>query len=446
MKFTLLLVAFILCCSATQAADIQLSSPTATLNLVRAPNHQLFVRLQTGATRFEQSAPLAIEVVEKSAATRWLYGAYNQVKTKTGVLDCRGELRSINGTRFIFRDLYTRAGDGFQLQRRVEIATPNTQDVGFSSRFSLAWTTPKTAHDCDVLMPGAWYRQNQNVPPHAFAANSDAQSLLLRGDRLGLPLVMARDTQSGITLELERVGGIPTTIAQDAGNQRLIDARIQIGALGLLNVGNLQVAFSFPGTEDERAVLGADTPPPRRFAPRSHPVEIGIAHNYTLYFEARPTASFAAAVEQTTKTALARARPPLLRADLQQVYRAEMDLLDAVIRPYNGTVSVPFQVVVPTGEIKDTSMQMGFVGMALPCAALLLRDGFLTKNQSAIERAMRVVDFWVQQAPTASGVPEKLGRFSGARPSNISQLSDAFARGFRWHAGRVASVGNRAAP
>ena len=406
--FILCALFLIVCTPKTQA--VTLKNQSSTLDFTRQAIG-FILKLNAPNASFEQSAPLAIEVVDKTGATKWLFGAYKDVRAQNKALNCSGELRSANGTRFVFNDVYTRDGIGFQLQRRVEIMTPNAQDAGFSSRFGLAWTTPKTVRDCDVLMPGAWYRQNQTVPPNAFAANLDAQSLMYRGDRLGLPLVMARDVRDGTTLELERVGGVPTTIAEDAGSARLIDARIQIGAVGLLNAGRLQAAFSFPATEDERAILNSNEPVPKRFAPRSHPVAIGVAHNYTLHFEARTTASFAVAVEQTTKAAIARARPPLLRADLPQVYRAEMDLLNTVIQPYNGTVSVPFQVVVPTGEIKDTSMQMGFVGQALPCAALLLRDGFARKNQSEIERATKVVDFWTEQSPNASGVPKNWADF-----------------------------------
>ena len=396
------------CTPKTEA--IALKNQNSTLDLTRGATG-FTLKLNAPAASFVQSTPLAIEVVDKSGAANWLYGAYNNARAQNGALNCSGELRSAHGTRFVFSDVYTREGAGFSLRRRVEIATPDAQDAGFSSRFGLAWTTPTTARDVDVLMPGAWYRQNQTVPPGWFASDLNYQELLHRGDRLGLPLAMARAMKSGATLELERVGGVPTTIAGDGGSERIINARLQFGSLGFLNAGHLQAVFQFPGSGVERAKLGADTPPPRRFAARAHPVAIGVAHNYTLHFEARPTANFAAAVEQTTKAAIARARPPLLRADLKQVYRAEMDLFNAVIQPYNGTVSVPFQVVFPSGEIKDTSMQMGFVGMALPSAALLLRDGLQRKDHSEIERAMQVVDFWVQQSPNASGVPKNWADF-----------------------------------
>jgi len=397
--------------------------------------------LEAQKARFEQKSPLAIEVVNTSGAARWLYGAYSQVTARDGGANCRGELLSPNGTRFRFFDLFSRDADGFRLQRRVEIVSPGAGDAGFSSRFGLAWSTPETARNCDVLMPGAWYRDNKSVPPKAFAANLDHQVLMRREDRLGLPLASARDRQSGASLVLERVGGNPTTFAAESGPTRLIDERLQVGAIGFLNAGHLEAAFSFPGTEDERQVLGPGTPTGTRFEPRSHPIRTGVRHTYSLHFGVLQTGSFARLVEQSMKASLARTPPPLLRADLDRVYRVSMDLLSTVTQPYNGTVSVPFQVGVPGGEIKDTSMQMGFVGMAIPCAALLLKDGLESNSQSEIERAVAVLDFWAQQSPQppgspASGVPRNWADFPV--PGKVTW------RGFPTHL-RVASDGMRGA-
>ncbi len=392
--------------------------------MVRGADGTFALQLTAPTAQFEQKAPLAIEVVDKGDAVRWLYSGYTKVTPKAGALQCEGEVVSPNGTHFSFFDTYTRDSDGFQLQRRVEIASPSPQDIGFSSRFGLAWATPETARDCDILMPGAWYRDNKSVPPKAFGADSSFQVLMYRGDRLGLPLVAARDKKSGIALVLERVGGSYTSFAGESGGKRLIDERIQIGALGLLNAGNLQPSFSFPGTEDERPLLGPDSPLGPRFAPRSHPVKIGVAHAYTLHFGVLTPHSFASLVETTTKDAINRAKPPLIPADLHRVYRASLDLLNTVIQPANGTVSVPFQVGVPNGEIKDTSMQMGFVGMAIPCAALLLKDGLETKDQDAINRATQVVDFWVNQSPTPSGLPKTWADFPA--PGRVTWREQGF--------------------
>ncbi|MGC4043703.1 MAG: hypothetical protein QM758_07840 [Armatimonas sp.] len=391
-----------------QAVDYKLDSPKAILRFVRESDSSYYLRLETRQTQLQQQTPLAIEVIDTAGGATWLLGAYTTVTPRNGGIVAEGELRSTHGTRFRFSDSYVRDGDGFRLQRRVTIASPNPQDVGFSTRFGLAWTTPRTTRDCDVLMPGAWYRQNQNVPPGAFAVHIDDQRLLYRTDRLGLPLIMVRELASGTTLVLQEIGGTSTTIAVEEVRDRITDERVQVSAMGLLNTGHLEAVFTFPGTEEERAQGKSSV---RRFAPRSHPVKVGVAHSYTLYFEMTPMVDYAAAIERTTKAAIQRAAPPLLKADLNRVYQASMELLDTVIQPYNGTVSVPFQVGVPGGEIKDTSMQMGFVGMAIPSAAMLLRYGLETKNQSAIQRATQVVDFWVQHSPEPSGVPKNWADF-----------------------------------
>lgn len=65
---------------------------------------------------------------------------------------------------------------------------------------------------------------------------------------------------------------------------------------------------------------------------------------------------------------------------------------------------MPFAVRVPNGEAYDTSCQMGFVGDALPAAALILRYGYETSDGESVKRASDLIDFWVKNSVTPSGV------------------------------------------
>ncbi len=410
MKLEILLLAPLLL-SASHAASARAAAILKNNACLLSADKKTGLQLAGRNFSFDQRAPLQIEIVDADGKTQWLNGNYSSVKSRNGVLKCAGQIVSPNGTQFQISDEFTRDAAGFLLSRNVQIAAPNARDVGFASRFGLAWSAPQSARAAEILMPGVWYGHNEFVNPSAFGSDADYQSLMTRGDRLGLPLVAARDPKSGVSLELERVGGTPTTSAGDSGGQRLIDARLQVGSLGFLNAGHLQPTFVFPATEDERAIIGPDAPIGRRFAPRSHPVKVGVQHAYRLHFEMEQTPDFASLVEKTTKSAITRAHSPLFKADLNQVYRASLDLLDAVVAPYNGTVAVPFFAAIPSGEVKDTSTQMGFVGMALPCAAFLLRDGYARQNQSEIERAGQVLDFWVNKCARPSGVPQNWADF-----------------------------------
>lgn len=49
---------------------------------------------------------------------------------------------------------------------------------------------------------------------------------------------------------------------------------------------------------------------------------------------------------------------------------------------------------------------MGFVGKALPSAQLLLRTGIDAGRQALVSKAIALVDVWVTNAMTASGVPK----------------------------------------
>jgi hypothetical protein len=67
---------------------------------------------------------------------------------------------------------------------------------------------------------------------------------------------------------------------------------------------------------------------------------------------------------------------------------------------------MPFQARVPKGEVIDTSSQMGFVGKAIPAAALLLKDALDTKDAGRKGQAEDLINYWVENSMTPSGVPK----------------------------------------
>ncbi len=387
----------------------------ATLSFPRDAQESFGVCLQTGSKSapsnddgFCAPTPLAIEIVTGAGDARWIFGAYKTViPAGTGTVLCGGEIVSANGSVFRFTDRYTVAegGDTFQLSRIVLVATVGKGDAGFSSRFGLRAQKPMQATDAEFFVPGVWYKDNANVPLGALAANQNERVFLFREDRLPLPLIALRRKRGGLTLALHHVGGVPATFLEETGRKRIIDARMQFGAAGFLNDGTGEAVFTMPGTEGERTYIGRKSPDEDTWARRSHPVITGFTHRYTLRFSLGVTPDFASTVRQTWRAAVASAKPPVIKADLNRVYHVSGELLNTYCHKYDGVISVPFQARVPSGEVIDTSSQMGFVGQALPSAALLLRWGHDTLNADAVARASEVVDFWAKNGIAENGVP-----------------------------------------
>ena len=96
----------------------------------------------------------------------------------------------------------------------------------------------------------------------------------------------------------------------------------------------------------------------------------------------------------------------LAAVDMDKVFRASLSLLDKVSQTYHGTPSVPFATSVPNGTVLDTSSQMGFVGKALPSAQLMLLDGLAREDAALVAKATALIDVWVANSMTRSGVPQ----------------------------------------
>lgn len=399
-------VLILLACTVRAAADIGLRAGPARLTLAPVSPGRFGVRVASPGV-WAQDAPLAVEVVDAKGTSVWLTGAYQGVRRSGGEIICAGTLQTPAGTRFRFRDIYAPLPGitAFTLTRRVEIAAPSPEDKAFSTRFSLSPRAATAMTDCDFFAPGVWYKDNAHVPPRALASHLTDRYFLFREDRLPLPLIMQRDKRTGETLTLAHLGGDPATFAGEDGLDRIVDARLQFGALGIQNTAAPAPTFLFPGTEGERTYTYGGSLEGNRWAYRSHPVRVGVAHHYRLLIQVGRAPDFPAALRRAWRTAYALQNPPVIRADLAKVYRDGVGLLNAVAHPYNGVISVPFAASVPDGRVADTSSQMGFVGQALPAAALLLQGSLETGDADGAARASDVVDFWARHSLTPSGLP-----------------------------------------
>lgn len=392
------------------APAMTLQSGAARLGLFASSPGKFGVRVGLGGTAaaaFAQPLPLAVDVVDAQGADTWLTDGYQSASVQKSGLVCAGTLRSAHGSQFHITDMF-RALPGagaFIVSRVVSISAASASDAAFNSRFSLPPRMPSAMASSDFFVPGVWYKSNAHVPPTALASRMDDHFYYFREDRLPLPLATVRDKRTGITLTLAHLGGSPATFAGEDGLARIVDARMQFGALGFVNTDRPTPAFLFPGTEGERTYTFGGSKERNRWAFRSHPVRVDVPHQYQLLIQLSRTPTFPAAVRQSWRTVYALQKPPVIKANLAKVYGDSMSLLAAYTHPYNGVISVPFAVRVPDGTVADTSSEMGFVGQALPSAALLLRYGLETGNAKAVAHANATVDFWVNNSMTPAGLP-----------------------------------------
>ncbi len=319
-----------------------------------------------------------------------------------------GRIKSANGSIFLFFDTYRENAmrQTFVLSRRVNVLTVSTKDKGFATRFSLPVIEKCRMRDFDYLVPGIWYKQNSHVPPNALASNLGDKDLFFREDRTPLPLVMMRNRENDATLLLLHIYGDPVTFLGDSDRRPVISAAMKFGSVGVTNHSTPGVAFWFPGTEGKGTYLpkgNNDT----QWAYRFHPVKEGFEQRYSLLLKMSRTRDYSDAVRASWNLAWRMYHPVAPHTNSLEAYLDCMNLLASVCHPYDGVDDIPFELTVPGGTVPQQgalSGEMGFVGQQIPSCAMVLRYGFDTHNTKLIQSATNIIDFWVQNATTPSGV------------------------------------------
>jgi hypothetical protein len=346
-------------------------------------------------------APLILEVNGVRSE-----GRYERADFKDGALLCEGTLRSLNGTRFVFSDRY-RAGSpgGFELSREVLVSEANPDDISFNSAYRVRIAAEFQKQE--YFVPAVWYRTN--FAPRiagALASDPDDQVFLFREDRLPLPLVAARDVQTGSTLSMVHTGADPATFEGDAGLERVVDERMQFGSLGVDRRGDLALMFLFPGSEGEKNRTSGS--PNQGWSLRSHPVRTGVAHRYALSLKASSTSSYAAAVEQTWKAGFASYQPKIRPVDVTAAFQGLLETLHQyAVLPRDGydAPGFPFSVLLPDGQVRAYNYQSGFIGRQIPNAFFLIHEGLAQGRNDWLEKGEAIVDFWARESLLPDGFP-----------------------------------------
>ena len=359
--------------------------------------------LGLGLGAWAQPLPLAVETVLRSGAATWTRGTYASSKGSVAT----GTLVSPSGATFLFEDAFSDASAaGFTLSRRVSVlAVGSGDEFAFSTRFSMPAPDALAQARRELFLPGVSYQNASALPSGALAGDPQAAAILVREDRLPLPLALAffPDAGAGVAARLVHREPDGHTIANEDFTQRIVDAGLRFGSIGFLNEGaDFSLAFQYPGSEGNRTYIWNPTD---GWANRSHPIGHDVEHTYSLRFEVQGAGSYYVAVRTAWRAEAAAFAPQVSVAPSPaQLYRDGMELLASYVVDYDGVPSVPFEAALPNGHVVDTSSQMGFVGRALPSAALLLYDAIVAApNITRQRQAEAIVDLWAANALTACG-------------------------------------------
>jgi hypothetical protein len=385
-----------------------------------------------GLGAWAQPLPLAVETVSRgNGSATWTRGAYATANASAA----SGTIVSPGGSVFLFEDSLRNctapaAGSPpcLAVMRTVTVlaaaaaaaAAAASDEFAFSTRFSLAAPDVLAQERRELFLPGVAYQNATALPSGALAGDPLAAHILVREDRLPLPFALAYFPDAGgAAAQLLHVRPDGRTIANEDFTARIVDPGLLFGSIGFLNEAPAIAAdaggevplpcpslvFQFPGSEGDRTYVY--DPANGGWANRSHPISVGFQQHYELQFVfLNGAGSYHEAAARAWRGAFSAFAPTAPAAPTPaQVYRDGMDVLASYGVAYDGVPSMPFEAALPAGNVIDTSSQMGFVGRALPCAALLLYDALIVApNATRRLQAEAIVDLWAAEAMTPCGV------------------------------------------
>src|SRR5262249_12070997 len=159
--------------------------------------------------------------------------------------------------------------------------------------------------------------------------------------------VMMRNKNTGALATLIHVELQPSTCVADGQPSRVIDDRLQIASLGLMDNRHPRLVFCFPGREGERSYLNQSPVTqghllrndvlPKKWVERFHPLQFGVTHRYKVLVLFTRTTGFSEAVREVWRCAFGQLyRIPVPQSDISAACTASLNLIANWCRPYQG--------------------------------------------------------------------------------------------------------------
>ncbi len=394
-------------CTGTPVYTILSNQAILTIRDLDNSSFGIGIQLNNTSTYYEQNTPLAIELVNASGTAAWLTGAYTAVQDMGGgVYNCSGSITTGGGSVFSFTDTYKAYNSNglFEINRSVVVTAAGSSDAGFSSRLAFQRDVNSVMTDYDFFAPSIWYKNNQGVASSALAADYTDNNYWFREDRMPLPVFMLRQQSNGATFSVFHKDPDGSTFKEEDGLNRIIDGRLKFASMGMQNNTRPLVGMLFPGTEGERTgIYGMSNT--RRWAYRSHPVTLNYTQQYNMVVSLTSETDYTSALKDTWRNYYAISNPALYNCNLSQIYQDQISLLSQYWQSINGAAGVPFRILLSgtVGSNSDYNFDMGFVGMQIPNAALLIREGLNSNNTTLLSRGEQMAEWWASNASLSNG-------------------------------------------
>jgi hypothetical protein len=359
-----------------------------------------------GAAAAVAERPVTVLILGRDDSISTLTAGYATTTEDRGVVTGTTTVRTAAGSVFDVIDRYAAgsAAGSVTLLRSVTVKSAADADIGYRGEFAVRLKGPADLKVAAVFVPGIWYDDGRHTPASGMLQDLGRSDFLFREDRLPLPVVTIRDRSSGRTLSLIHLHPDGGTFAGEGVARTVVDDRLRFASLGIRRQGGVSVVFDDPGVEGDQTTLGRFKPVVRR-AERFRPVRAGSHLDDQLMICLEKTDADDQAVRAGWRAAWSAFDPPVVPVAMQAVFDDSIAVLDHYFGKPSGVPGFPFAVTLPGGFVRDVSMQMGFVGEQIPCAAFLIGDGLSRHRPDRVAKGTAIVDFWAEHTLSPAGVP-----------------------------------------
>lgn len=333
---------------------------------------------------------------------------YQTVREDADCVMAEGLVETAAGSVFSICDKYTvGAENGFYVNRTVEIKKANPADRGFATKIYLELSGVKSLEEINCFAPGAWYQQNEFVPPHFIGYNKSIQYHWMYETQYGLPMFAMQGLASHDVACISRLHA--DMGPRDYGTRLhdlMVDEHITFGSIGVSTAGAVSLDYIYPaarGTSTRKLPDGF--PLEHIYSNLYHPVRENGGNHFAVSLDFLHCADFAEMMKTLWRSVYTRIDEPIVALDNELLYKNAMVTLKEQTNCYEGTWGLPFASILPSGEQMKVAYQFGFVGQQPNIGYQLLRYGALYDDAEAQEKGRNVIQFWVDRSLTEWGAP-----------------------------------------
>lgn len=389
---------------------------------------------KAGSTLYYNKRPMYAFIKTTMAVIDFYDKEYDSFEESEGKVIASGIMKTPNGSKLEFRDVYSVEDDGIVISRKLTVLEKSEDDLGFASKISFVLPDADTIRDYQCFAPATWYRDNEYARPFVIGYDTECEYNWRKETGMPLPLFAALSKKSGEAIMFSRNKSDVTLPGRNTCKfSQMIDRDYTVGSIGLSKPENKTIAYlyyGYPVRKETGAVRdgisidyvypGADGQvgdkqmffdidymmKNKTFNRVLHPMEKDFTDNYEVRLNLGQFDDFYPMMKWAWRSVYDRLRAELFDVDQELQYHNNINAMKLLARDYGDDAwGVPFSSFLPNFDVDSISMQFGFVGQQPGIGYQLMDYGLREGDEEAFEKGQNMILFWIKNGANENGSP-----------------------------------------